>query len=129
MNRLIWDFNNADGYHGSAGHLQGEDDRRRSWSDTQPLDADDRSALDATNGVTAADLREQYEHNDKMRDMATEVGRVANRIRQARTRLRKGGSADSLARVDSLAVTLFGPTRAFATGARDFRRRSRIWRV
>ena len=43
-----------------------------------------------------------------MRDMVAEVGRVANRVRQARTRLQSGGSADSLAAVKELAVALFG---------------------
>ena len=54
-------------------------------------------------GVTAADLKEQYDHNLRMRDMVTEVGRVANRVRQARTRLRSANAADSLKNVDALA--------------------------
>ncbi|HYM21838.1 MAG TPA: hypothetical protein VEU08_01460, partial [Vicinamibacterales bacterium] len=42
--------------------------------------------------------------------------RAANRVRQARTRLRNGGSADSLAKVDSLATTLFGPDEGVRYG-------------
>jgi len=40
--------------------------------------------------------------------MVTETGRVANRVRQARTRLRSGGGADSLAKVEALGVDMFG---------------------
>ncbi len=114
MNRLVWDFNDGGGlmvppgsYHVtmSAG----------SWSHTEPLALlpDPRLVADH---VTTADLREQYEHNVRAREMAAEVGRAANRVRQARTRLRTGGSADSLAKVDSLATTLFGPDEGIRYG-------------
>jgi hypothetical protein len=67
-------------------------------------------------GIKAADLKEQYDHNVVMRDMVTEVGRAANRVRQARTRLRSAHSADSLAKVEALAVTLFGPDEGVRYG-------------
>ena len=63
-----------------------------------------------------ADLREQYDHNIKMREMVTEVGRVVNRVRQARTRLQKSGNADSLAKVNELAVALLGPDEGVRYG-------------
>jgi hypothetical protein len=77
------------------------------WSDTQPLalKIDPRLAAD---NITAADLREQYEHNVRMRDMVAEVGKIATTVRQARTRLRNGGNTDSLTKVEALATTLFG---------------------
>ena len=62
----------------------------------------------AANGITAADLREQYEHSARMRDLVDEMNRVANRIRRERARLRSGGSADTLAKVNDLATTTFG---------------------
>jgi photosystem II stability/assembly factor-like uncharacterized protein len=106
MNRLIWDFNNAGGAMVPPGAYRVKM-TMGSWSDTQPitLTLDPRLAAD---GVTAADLREQYDHNNRMRDLVTEVGRVANRVRQARTRLRSAGNADSLSKVEAIATTLFG---------------------
>ena len=106
VNRLVWDFNNDGGLMLPPGSYRAKM-TAGSWSDTQSfaLTPDPRLIADH---VTTADLREQYEHNVEMRDMVAEVGRVANRVRQARTRLRGGGSADSLAKVDSLATTLFG---------------------
>jgi hypothetical protein len=86
------------------------------WSDTQPitLKLDPRLAAD---NVTATDLREQYEHNQRMRDMVAEVGRVANRVRQARTRLQNAGNPDSLAAVKELATTIFGAGEGVRYGA------------
>jgi hypothetical protein len=106
MNRLTWDFNNAAGLMLPPGTYRVKM-TAGGWSDAQPLvlTIDPRLAAD---NITAADLREQYEHNVRMRDMVAEVGKVANRVRQARTRLRSGGNADSLSKVDALAATLFG---------------------
>jgi len=106
MNRLTWDFNSAGGFTVPPGNYKVKL-TVGSWSDTQPLTLklDPRLAAD---NVTVADLREQYEHNLRMREMVAEVGRVANRVRQARTRLQSAGNADSLAAVKELAVALFG---------------------
>jgi hypothetical protein len=106
MNRLIWDFNNAGGAMVPPGTYRVKM-TMRGWSDTQPitLTLDPRLAADR---VTAADLREQYDHNNRTRELVVEVGRVANRVRQARTRLRSAGNADSLAKVEAIATTLFG---------------------
>jgi photosystem II stability/assembly factor-like uncharacterized protein len=106
VNRLVWDFNNDGGLMLPPGSYRVKMSAG-SWSDTQPLVLAPDPRLVADH-VTTADLREQYEHNVRMRDMVAEASRVANRVRQARTRLRNGGSADSLAKVDSLATTLFG---------------------
>src|SRR5205823_1160671 len=100
MNRLIWDYNNAAGFMVPPGAYRVRM-TTGSYTDTQPITLRMDPRL-AANGVTAADLREQYEHNMRARDMVTETSRVANRIRQARTRLRNGGAADSLAKVEAL---------------------------
>jgi hypothetical protein len=50
-----------------------------------------------------------------MRDMVAEVGRVANRVRQARTRLQN--APDSLAAVKELATTIFGAGEGVRYGA------------
>jgi len=114
MNRLTWDFNNGAGLMVPPGNYKVKM-TAGGWSDTQPLvlKMDPRLAAD---NITAADLREQYEHNVRARDMVAEVGKVATRVRQARTRLRSGGNADSLAKVDALAATLFGPDEGVRYG-------------
>ena len=85
------------------------------WSDTQPLTLKMDPRLAAL-GVTAADLREQYQHNNTMREMVAEANRVANRVRQARTRMRNASATDSLVRVEPLAVTLFGADEGIRYG-------------
>jgi photosystem II stability/assembly factor-like uncharacterized protein len=114
MNRLTWDFNNAGGLMLPPGNYTVKM-TAGSWSDTEPLvlKIDPRLAPD---NITTADLREQYEHNVRTRDMVAEVGKVANRVRQARTRLRSGGAADSLTKVEALATTLFGPDEGVRYG-------------
>jgi hypothetical protein len=52
-----------------------------------------------------------------MRDMVAEVGRVANRVRGARTRLRGASSSDPLSKVDAIAATLFGAGEGIRYGA------------
>jgi photosystem II stability/assembly factor-like uncharacterized protein len=114
MNRLTWDFNDASGFMVPPGSykvrlLAG------GFAATEPLTLriDPRLTAD---GITAADLKEQYDQNVRMRDMVAEVGRAANRVRQARTRLRAATAGDSLAKVDGLAVTLFGPDEGVRYG-------------
>jgi photosystem II stability/assembly factor-like uncharacterized protein len=105
VNRFIWDYTNGVGLAVPPGQY-----RVRltsgSWSATEPLTLriDPRVAQD---GITAADLREQYEHNVRAQALNVEVGRVAARVQQARTRLRAAGAnGDSLARVEALATKL-----------------------
>jgi photosystem II stability/assembly factor-like uncharacterized protein len=109
MNRLNWDFNSAAGFMVPPGNYKVKM-TAGNWSDAQPLTLKIDPRLVADN-VTAADLREQFEHNQRMRDMVTEVGRVANRVRQARTR----GTGDAAA-VKELATTLFGPDEGVRYG-------------
>ncbi len=60
----------------------------------------------ATEGVTAADLREQFEHNFRMREMVAEVGRVRQRIQGATSRLQNatGAAADTLAKLRAVSA-------------------------
>jgi photosystem II stability/assembly factor-like uncharacterized protein len=106
MNRVTWDYNDGAGQMVPPGAYRVKM-TAGSWTDTQQLALrmDPRLAAD---GVTAADLKEQYDHNVRMREMVAETNRYANRVRQARTRLRNGGNADSLAKVNALATTIFG---------------------
>jgi len=107
MNRVFWDFNNSAGLMVPPAAYRVKMSSG-SWSSTEPLTLRMDPRLSSDN-VTAADLREQYDHNTRMRDIVAEVGRVANQVRQARTRMRTAPpQGDSLKKVEALAKTLFG---------------------
>jgi hypothetical protein len=59
---------------------------------TQPLNVliDPRVAAD---GVTLADLQEQFEHNMRVRALVTEVNQLVTRVRTAQQEARGGSSA------------------------------------
>ncbi|HXT14061.1 MAG TPA: hypothetical protein VN706_00430 [Gemmatimonadaceae bacterium] len=105
MNRLTWDFNNDAGLMVPPGAYKVKM-TSGSWSDTEPLTLtiDPRLAADH---ITAADLREQYDHNVRMRDMVNEVNRLAARVRSARTAAQNATDAKAAA-IRALATTLFG---------------------
>ncbi len=73
------------------------------YSATKPLVVveDPRVTQD---GVTAADLREQCEHNIRVRDMVTDVNKAVARLRAA-----QAGSAEMRAKLADLAAQLITP--------------------
>ena len=77
---------------------------------TQPLTIhiDPRNQKD---GVTLADLREQFQHNMRARDLVTEVNQLVANLESARQRLRNasGAAADTLKRLDALREQLVTP--------------------
>jgi hypothetical protein len=77
---------------------------------TQPLviRVDPRNQKD---GVTLADLREQFQHNMRVRDMVTEVNTLVANIENARQRLRtaSGAAADTLKKIEALREKLVTP--------------------
>jgi photosystem II stability/assembly factor-like uncharacterized protein len=83
---------------------------------TQPLVVreDPRVAKD---GVTLADLRDQFEHAVRARDLVSEANRAAARLRDARTRLKDatGASADTLQRLAVLEAKLLTPPIRYST--------------
>lgn len=105
MNRLTWDFNNDAGIIAPPGSYKVKM-IAGSYTVTEPftLTIDPRLAADH---ITAADLREQYEHNNRMRDMVNEVNRLGSRIRAERTKVQ--GQTDARAQeIRGIATTLFG---------------------
>jgi hypothetical protein len=62
----------------------------------------------AAEGVTVADLVEQFDHNLRMRELVARATRAASRVQGALTRLRgaTGVAADTLARVQAIAAKL-----------------------
>ena len=105
MNRLIWDFNDANGLMLPPGNYKVRL-TANGKTDTQALTLTMDPRLVA-NHITAADLAAQYAHNVKMHDMVSEATRVATRIRTARTSAEKSNAAN-LKDVRDLGVTMFG---------------------
>jgi hypothetical protein len=83
---------------------------------TQPLvlRPDPRVTKD---GVTLADLRDQFEHNLRARDLVSDANRAVARLREARTRLRDAGgaAADTLERIRALESKLLTPPIRYST--------------
>ena len=67
----------------------------------------------ARDGVTVSDLKEQFEHNVRVRDLLTEVNGLVARIDASRRRLataqRSPAASDTLVRLDSLRARLVMP--------------------
>lgn len=120
MNRFTWDFTIAGPWEADAARSGRNGPRvvpgrytvrltSGSWSESQPLvvQVDPRLAKD---GLTVADLREQFQHNVKVRDMVTEVNQVAAQIEEGRRRLAGAASAaDTLKALEALRATIVQP--------------------
>jgi photosystem II stability/assembly factor-like uncharacterized protein len=103
LNRFVWDLRHSSGVGAPPGQYQVRL-TVAGTAHTQPLAVlmDPRLADD---GVTIADLREQFEHNLRMRDLVVSAGRVAMRVRAAQTQLQgaTGAAADTLSKVRAIA--------------------------
>jgi hypothetical protein len=121
LNRFVWDFAHAGPWDANTQRsgrngplaLPGAYTVRVTsgdWSATQPLEVriDPRLTRD---GVTTADLREQLEHNLRVRDMVTEVNVAVARLQRAKRRLQgaTGAAADTLQRLTALEAKLVTP--------------------
>jgi photosystem II stability/assembly factor-like uncharacterized protein len=97
LNRFAWDVRNQAGVTLPPGQYQV---RLKSGAVTlmQPLNVliDPRIAAD---GVTQADLQEQFEHNMRMRALVNEVNQLVARVRDAQQKLRDNPSSDGAATV------------------------------
>jgi len=80
------------------------------WTSTQPLTMIEDPRITAS-GLTTADLREQFEHNMRVRDLVSEVNQIVARVRVAEQSLKgkPGDAAMQLDRIDSLASHLITP--------------------
>jgi photosystem II stability/assembly factor-like uncharacterized protein len=81
-----------------------------SWNSTQPLTVIEDPRVTAE-GVTTADLREQFDHNMRVRDLVSDVNKTVARVRAEQTKLRgaAGSAADTLAKLNELASHLITP--------------------
>jgi len=95
MNRFAWDVRNQPGVMLPPGQYQVRL-KTGSVTLTQALAVliDPRVAAD---GVTVADLQEQFEHNMRMRELVSGVNQLATRIREAQNKLRNDTRLNALA--------------------------------
>ncbi len=106
MNRFTWDVRNQGGLTLPPGAYQ----VRLKAGDkvlTQPLTVliDPNVAAD---GVTVADLKEQFDHNTRTRELVTGVNQTVARVREAQTRLKgaSGADAEKAKALDAIAAKL-----------------------
>ncbi|HXC70064.1 MAG TPA: hypothetical protein VN644_08810 [Pyrinomonadaceae bacterium] len=105
LNRFAWDVRHQAGVALPPGQYQVRL-KTGNVSQTQPftVEIDPRVAAD---GVTVADLQEQFVHNMRMRELVTSVNQLATRVREAQNKLRTSGSDPATAtRLTALAAKL-----------------------
>ena len=80
-NRFVWDARTASGMTAVPGAYQARV-KAGEWSATQPFNLliDPRVAA---GGVTVADLKEQFDHNVRVRELSTRAGQLLSRVRAA----------------------------------------------
>jgi hypothetical protein len=121
MNRFVWDLSYpgprdpATGQPGTGGPtaVPGRYQVRLTaggYTETQPLVLREEPRI-TKDGVTLADLRDQFEHNLRVRDLVSDANRAVYRVREARNRLRDAGgaAADTLQRVRAIEAKLVTP--------------------
>jgi hypothetical protein len=104
MNRFVWDVRNQAGITMPPGTYQARL-TVGGVTQTQPLTVliDPNVAAD---GVTTADLKEQYDHNMRMRRLVTDASQTVARVREMRTSMGTGGDASKLKAIDAIAGKL-----------------------
>ncbi|PYS66148.1 MAG: hypothetical protein DMF74_01910 [Acidobacteria bacterium] len=107
LNRVVWDVRNKEGVTLPPGQYQARL-KVGDKTSTEPFNVliDPRVAED---GVTVADLQEQFEHNMRVRQLVTDVNQVAARVRDAQTKLRNASSTngDNATILSAIAARLF----------------------
>jgi photosystem II stability/assembly factor-like uncharacterized protein len=107
MNRVAWDLRNKDGVIVPPGEYQARlKVGDKSYTERFNVLIDPRIAAD---GVTVADLQEQYEYNMRMRALVNDMNRLVARVReaQAKSPAAANGDGDSSARLKAVATKLF----------------------
>src|SRR4029077_15558403 len=106
LNRVVWDVRNKEGLIVPPGRYQA----RLKFGSTTLTEGfnvliDPRVAED---GVTLADLQEQFAHNMRMRELVTGVNQLVARVREAQSKLRNAATPNSemSAKVSALAAQL-----------------------
>jgi photosystem II stability/assembly factor-like uncharacterized protein len=106
MNRFVWDVRQQAGIVAPPGSYQARL-TVAATTQTQPFTVliDPNVGAD---GVTVADLKEQYEHNLRMRQLVTDANQLAARVRDAQTKLKgESGGDGKAAQIAAIAAKLF----------------------
>lgn len=105
LNRLVWDVRNQAGVIVPPGRYQAHlKVGAAALTETINLLIDPRIAAD---GVTAADLQEQFAHNMRVRQLVTGVNQLVAQLRDAQTKLRApGADANKTTEVNAVAAKL-----------------------
>jgi hypothetical protein len=106
LNRVTWDARNKETVTLPPGKYQARlKIGDKTFTEGFNLLIDPRVAED---GVTVADLQEQFEHNMRMRELVTQVNQLVARIRESQTKLRNASTADNelSAKVNAIAAKL-----------------------
>ncbi len=104
MNRFVWDVRNRAGVAMPPGAYQARL-TVGAVTQTQPFNVliDPNVAAD---GVTAADLKEQYEHNVRVRQLVADVSQTVTRIREMQASLKGSPDAGRLKTIEAIAGKL-----------------------
>ena len=106
VNRFVWDVRQQAGILAPPGSYQARL-KVGTTTQTQPFTVliDPNVAAD---GVTVADLKEQYEHNLRMRQLVSDANQLAARVRDAQARAKgESGPGSRALQVDAIAAKLF----------------------
>jgi hypothetical protein len=120
VNRFVWDVRHSSGLAVPPGAYQARL-KVGATSETQAFTV----LIDpniAAEGTTVADLKEQYEHNVRTRDLTTAVTQLVARVRDAQTKLKgaTGADADKAKQIDAIAAKLLAePVRYGKPGLQD----------
>jgi photosystem II stability/assembly factor-like uncharacterized protein len=106
LNRFVWNVQYQSGLAAPPGPYQ-----VRMKVDAVSLSQPFNLLIDpriAAEGVTAADLKEQYEHNVRMRELVASANQTAARVREAQAKLRDaaGADAETAKRIEAIAAKL-----------------------
>jgi photosystem II stability/assembly factor-like uncharacterized protein len=106
LNRFVWDVRHQNGLTVPPGPYQVR---------LKAGDATETSTFTvlidprvAAGGVTVADLKEQFDHNMRMRDLVTAANQLVTRVRDAQARVRgaSGADAETAKHLDAIAAKL-----------------------
>src|ERR1043166_6539118 len=108
VNRVVWDLRNKENVIVPPGQyrvVMKVGALSQVWTESFNLLIDPRVAED---GVTVADLVEQYEHNMRMRELVNGVNQLVARVRDAQTKMRNASTSDNdtAAKVSAIAAKL-----------------------
>jgi DNA anti-recombination protein RmuC len=105
LNRFVWDVRHKAGVTAPPGQYQARVKvGSTTLTETFNVLIDPRVAEE---GITLADLQQQFEHNLRMREMVNSVNQLATRVREAQTKMRKTSTADeSTTRLNAVAAKL-----------------------